>query len=223
MSGCIYKRLPCLTLDSKKWDKEIWSGSKHCPLPIIIIYVKAVDPHLQYLKDKVLSWHSLWKRNWIALLLEFTSFKIYFVMCTRGKTLISCTLYINNILCVRVDLSNPKHLHLKQHGIRATNPPLSLILRPPPTDTIIARNHNSTSLAPTTLTQTSDDLDLVAKGILQRQWPSLRSCDTRSMSPNHERGRVLLAGPRATARVFNWGFQPWFDFLLFFNTFWLYG
>ena len=35
-------------------------------------------------------------------------------MSNRGKTVISCTLYINNILCVRVDLSNPKHLHHKQ-------------------------------------------------------------------------------------------------------------
>ena len=36
-------------------------------------------------------------------------------MSNRGKTVISCTyLYINNILCVRVDLSNPKHLHYKQ-------------------------------------------------------------------------------------------------------------
>ena len=35
-------------------------------------------------------------------------------MSNRGKTVISCTLYINNILCVRVDLSNPKHLHRKQ-------------------------------------------------------------------------------------------------------------
>ena len=41
------------------------------------------------------------------------------VMSNRGKTVISCTsLYINNILCVRVDLSNPKHLHHKQHGIK---------------------------------------------------------------------------------------------------------
>ena len=40
-------------------------------------------------------------------------------MSNRGKTVISCTsLYINNILCVRVDLSNPKHLHHKQHGIK---------------------------------------------------------------------------------------------------------
>ena len=29
------------------------------------------------------------------------------VMSNRGKTVISCTLYINNILCVRVDLSKP--------------------------------------------------------------------------------------------------------------------
>ena len=35
-------------------------------------------------------------------------------MSNKGKTVISCTLYINNILCVRVDLSNPKHLHHKQ-------------------------------------------------------------------------------------------------------------
>ena len=40
-------------------------------------------------------------------------------MSNRGKTIISYTsLYINNILCVRVDLSNPKHLHRKQHGIK---------------------------------------------------------------------------------------------------------
>ena len=32
------------------------------------------------------------------------------VMSNRGKTVISCTLYINNILCVRVHLSNPKTL-----------------------------------------------------------------------------------------------------------------
>ena len=38
------------------------------------------------------------------------------VMSNRGKTVISCTLYINNILCVRVDLSNPKHLHRKQQS-----------------------------------------------------------------------------------------------------------
>ena len=31
-------------------------------------------------------------------------------MSKRGKTVISCTLYINNILCVGVDLSNPKTL-----------------------------------------------------------------------------------------------------------------
>ena len=36
-------------------------------------------------------------------------------MSIRGKTIISSIpLYINNILCVRVDLSNPKHLHHKQ-------------------------------------------------------------------------------------------------------------
>ena len=35
-------------------------------------------------------------------------------MSNRGKKVIPCTLYINNILCVRVDLSNPKHLHSKQ-------------------------------------------------------------------------------------------------------------
>ena len=38
-------------------------------------------------------------------------------MSNRGKTAISCTLYINNILCVRVDLSNPKQLHCKQQFI----------------------------------------------------------------------------------------------------------
>ena len=65
-------------------------------------------------------------------------------MSNRGKTVISCTLYINNILCVMIDLSNPKHLHCKQHGIRATNPSLPLILQPPPTDTVVASNHNST-------------------------------------------------------------------------------
>ena len=31
-------------------------------------------------------------------------------MSNRGKTVISCYLYINNILCVRVYLSNPKTL-----------------------------------------------------------------------------------------------------------------
>ena len=31
-------------------------------------------------------------------------------MSNKGKTVISCTLYINNILCVRVDLSNPNTL-----------------------------------------------------------------------------------------------------------------
>ena len=36
-------------------------------------------------------------------------------MSNRGKTVISCTLYINNILCVKIDLSNPKHLHSKQY------------------------------------------------------------------------------------------------------------
>ena len=63
-------------------------------------------------------------------------------MSNRGKTVISCTLYINNILCVRVDLSNPKHFHSKQYGIGATNPPLPLTLRPPPTDNVVASNHN---------------------------------------------------------------------------------
>ena len=88
-------------------------------------------------------------------------------MSNRGKTVISCTsLYINNILCVRVDLSNPKLLQRKQRGIRATNPPLLLILRPPPTDTIVTGNHNNYSLASTTLTKISDYLDLVAEGIV---------------------------------------------------------
>ena len=36
-------------------------------------------------------------------------------MSNKGKTVISCTLYINNILCVKIDLSNPKHLHSKQY------------------------------------------------------------------------------------------------------------
>ena len=114
-------------------------------------------------------------------------------MSNRGKTVISCTLYINNILCVRIDLSNPKHLHRKQHGIKATNPPLPLILWPPPTNTVVADNHNSTSLALTTLIETSNDLDLVAKEVVQCQWPSLGSHDTRSTSPDCKRGRVLLA------------------------------
>ena len=92
-----------------------------------------------------------------------------------------------------IDLSNPKHRHCKQHGIKATNPSLPLILRPPPTDTVVASNHNSTSLAPTTITETSNDLDLVAKEVVQRQWPSLGSHDTRSTSPDCKRGRVLLA------------------------------
>ena len=68
-----------------------------------------------------------------------------------------------------IDLSNPKHLHYKQHGIRATNPSLPLILRPPPTDTVVASNHNSTSLALTTLTETSNDLDLVAEEVVQHR------------------------------------------------------
>ena len=102
------------------------------------------------------------------------SAKIGSVMSNRGKTVISCTsLYINNILCVRVDLSNPKLLQRKQRGIRATNPPLLLILRPPPIDTIVASNHNNTSLAPTALTEISNDLDFVAEGVVQCRWPSL--------------------------------------------------
>ena len=36
-------------------------------------------------------------------------------MSNKGKIVISCTLYINNILCVKIDLSNPKHLHGKQY------------------------------------------------------------------------------------------------------------
>ena len=87
-------------------------------------------------------------------------------MSNRGKIVISCTLYINNILCVRIDLSNPKHLHRKQHGIRATNPPLSLILQPLPIDIVVTGNHNSTSPASTTLIETSDYRDLVAKGVV---------------------------------------------------------
>ena len=62
-----------------------------------------------------------------------------------------------------------KHFHRKQHGIKATNPPLPLILRPPPTDIVVAGNHNNTLLAPTTLIETSNDLDLVAEGVVQRQ------------------------------------------------------
>ena len=38
------------------------------------------------------------------------TYHIVIVMSNRGKTVISCTLYINNILCVRVYLSNPKTL-----------------------------------------------------------------------------------------------------------------
>ena len=34
-----------------------------------------------------------------------------------------------------------KHFHGKQHGIRATKPPLPLTLRPPPTDIVVAGKH----------------------------------------------------------------------------------
>ena len=77
----------------------------------------------------------------IKFQVQSISIYIYIVMSNRGKTVISCTLYINNILCVRFTHQTLKHFHSKQHGIKVTKPPLPLTLRPPPTDIVVAGNH----------------------------------------------------------------------------------
>ena len=51
------------------------------------------------------------------------------VMSNRGKIVISCTLYINNILCVRVDLSNAKTLSQLTIWYQSHQP--AVVINPP--------------------------------------------------------------------------------------------